>query len=349
MDGCTFTSMNRLAVLLLLPLAATAGAHDLQNPSAPTPPPQDPALTMPSPEDVEATLLALGEIDRRLTVPVAVGGNGPYNFIIDTGAERTVVSRELAGSLRLGASNPVIITSMTGRDKVDTVVVPQLSIKSIGEQHTIIAPALEARNLGALGLLGIDTLRNHQVTIDFEKGTMAVRPSVKRNAFSKRDRDEIVVTAKNVFGQLIVTDAYYDNTRIQVVLDTGSQVTMGNSALRKRVGRDAPRSQKILLTSVTGDQTTADYTEVPNITVGQVRFGAMPVAFADVTPFERFGLVKRPALLLGMDALRSFRRVDIDFPNRQVRFLMPKEARAKETTTGSLIPGARGASPISTY
>jgi hypothetical protein len=64
----------------------------------------------------------------------------------------------------------------------------------------------------------------------------------------------------------------------------------------------------------------------------------MPVAFADVTPFARFGLSHRPALLLGMDALRSFRRVDIDFPNRQVRFLMPRaEARAR---TGSRIPGA---------
>jgi predicted aspartyl protease len=339
--------MKRLAVLLLLPLAATAGAHDLQNPAPATPPPQDPELTMPTPEDIEATLLALGEIDKRLTVPVAVGARGPYNFIIDTGAERTVVSRELAGSLKLGASSPVVITSMTGRDTVGTVVVPGLSIKSIGEQHTIIAPALEARNLGALGLLGIDTLRNHQVTIDFEKGTMAVRPSVKRKASARRDPDEIVVTAKNVFGQLIVTDAYYNNTRIQVVLDTGSQVTMGNSALRKRVGYDAPRSQRIQLTSVTGDQTFADYTQVPNILVGKVRFGAMPVAFADVTPFERFGLTRRPALLLGMDALRSFRRVDIDFPNRQVRFLMPHER--KEARTGSRIPGAETGSSVQSF
>ncbi|HWU96362.1 MAG TPA: aspartyl protease family protein [Sphingomonas sp.] len=341
--------MNRLAALLLLPLAATAGAHDLQNPSERTPPPQDPELTMPSPDDVEATLLALGEIDKRLTVPVAVGTSGPYNFIIDTGAERTVIARELAGSLKLGAASPVVITSMTGRDTVNTVVVPGLSIKSIGEQHTIVAPALEARNLGALGLLGIDTLRNHQVTIDFEKGVMSVRPSVKRKAFAKRNRDEIVVTAKSVFGQLIVTDAYFDDTRIQVVLDTGSQVTMGNSALRKRVGRSAPRSQKILLTSVTGDQTTADYTEVPNVLVGKVRFGAMPVAFADVTPFERFGLTRRPALLLGMDALRSFRRVDIDFPNREVRFLMPVDRRPKERTTGSIIPGKQSTSPVNVY
>jgi predicted aspartyl protease len=329
-------------LFLLLPFGP---AVDGQNP---VPPAQDPELIAPE-TLVDGTLLALGDLDSRLTVPVAVGGKGSYNFIIDTGAERTVVSRELAGSLRLVAGAPVTITSMTGRSLVDTVVVPDLSIKSIGLQHTVIAPALEARNLGAVGLLGIDTLSSHQVTIDFEKGTMTVRPSEKRKKFTRRDPNEIVVTAKSLFGQLIVTDAYYGNTRIQVVLDTGSQVTMGNSMLRKRIGRRAPKTRPIVLTSVTGGQTHADYTFVPDIKVGEVVFGAMPVAFADVAPFERFGLTRRPALLLGMDALRSFRRVDIDFPNRQVRFLMPRGAQHKLEEWKSPMLGTSGASPSKSY
>ena len=58
---------------------------------------------------------------------------------------------------------------------VNTVVVPDLSIKSIGQLHTVVAPSLGARDLGAVGLLGIDTLSKHQVTIDFLAGTMTVR------------------------------------------------------------------------------------------------------------------------------------------------------------------------------
>jgi predicted aspartyl protease len=323
-------------------------ALPIEAPVVPPPaPPQDPELI--SAESVmEATLLTLGEVDQRLTVPVAVNARGPYNFIIDTGAERTVVSRELANTLRLSAGNPVTLLSMTGRSQVDTVLVPDLMIKSVGIQHSVIAPKLEARNLGAIGLLGIDTLRDHQVSIDFDRGTMEVRKSEKRPKFRRRSNDEIVVMAKSMFGQLIVTDAYYGNTRIQVVLDTGSQVSMGNSALRKRIARSR-KTQPIELTDVTGDKTMADYTTVPNIKVGDVLFGSMPVAFADVAPFERFGLTKRPALLLGMDALRSFRRVDIDFPNRQVRFLMPKGTEKRLSfSTGSLLGGS-GASPGRSY
>ncbi len=258
-----------------------------------------------------ATLLAL-ERNRQAAhrCPVAVGNNGPYNFIIDTGAERTVVSRETRRIAQLGPSAPVVVTSMSGRDRVSRHRrgTKRLSIESIGEQPTIIAPALEARNIGKHSACSASircaTIRYHDRLREGHHWRCAQREAFK--AFTKRDPQRgIVVTAKNVFGQLIVTDAYYDNTRIQVVLDTSSQVTMGNSALRKRVGRSAPKAQPITLTSVIGNHTTADYTEVPSITVGKVRFGAMPVAFADVAPFERFGLTRRPALLLDMDALRE--------------------------------------------
>lgn len=328
--------LARPFLLLLLPLGAAAVARDL--------PRQDPELIKEE-TPVEGTLIDLGELDQRLTVPVALGGApGLYNFIIDTGAERTVLSRQLAGSLRLSPGNPVLLTSMTGTRQVDTVLVPQLMIPSVGEKHSIVAPALEAHNLGAVGLLGIDTLQNHQVSIDFDKGIMAVRPSEKRKRRTSYMRGEIVVSAKSLFGQLIVTDAYYENTRIQVVLDTGAQVSLGNSALRKRIGKRL-KTQPIAFTSVTGETAHAEYTNVGGVKVGGVVFGSMPIAFADVAPFERFGLDKRPALLLGMDALRSFRRVEIDFPNRQVRFLMPRGAMRDLRSTGSLIPGGGGSNP----
>ncbi|MBA2770996.1 MAG: aspartyl protease family protein [Sphingomonas sp.] len=42
----------------------------------------------------------------RMTVPVSIGGRGPYRFVVDTGAERTVISRELARELSLDAGPP---------------------------------------------------------------------------------------------------------------------------------------------------------------------------------------------------------------------------------------------------
>jgi hypothetical protein len=76
-----------------------------------------------------------------------------------------------------------------------------------------------------------------------------------------------------------------------------------------------------MLQSVTGGQMLADQTVVKRIRLGGIDINDMPVAFADVHPFAKLGLSDRPAILLGMDALRLFDRVSVDFPNRRVRLL----------------------------
>ena len=271
-----------------------------------------------------ASELALGDAGERMTVPVTIGTNGPYQFIIDTGAERTVISRELATTLGLTQGRDVRLTAMTGTSNVGTVVIPSLSVSDIASQ-SIEAPALLSANLGAPGMLGIDTLSGHALSIDFDTNRMTVRRSTRRSRPAEAAGD-IVVRAKSVYGQLIVTEAYYRSRRISIVIDTGAQVSMGNSALRERMRRELKTPQQISLLSVTGQHMLADYTQVERLDIGGVGFNNLPIAFADVAPFRKFGLTKVPALMLGMDALRLFRRVDVDFTNREVRFSVPRNA-----------------------
>ena len=261
----------------------------------------------------------------RMTVPVTIGGTGPFAFIIDTGAERTVISRELATTLGLTRGPDVRMTAMTGTSNVGTVVIPSLNVSRITSQP-IEAPALFSAHLGAPGMLGIDTLSGHALSIDFETNRMTVRPSTKRNRPPSRNGD-IIVRARSVYGQLIVTQAYYKGRRISVIIDTGSAVSMGNSALRARMRGALKTAQPITLTSVTGDTLVADYTQVERLDIGGVTFNHLPIAFADVAPFRKFGLKDEPALLLGMDALRLFRQVEVDFANREVRFALPRGYR----------------------
>lgn len=298
---------------VLLPLALV---HGVVGQDVPPPSPSAPPST-----------IALTPLDDRMTVPVQIAGAGPYRFVIDTGSERTVISRELAGTLGLAAGGNVLVTAMSGTSRVGTVVIPSLSLSSVPGIGEILAPALSADHLGGQGLLGIDTLKDHKVTIDFDADMMTVTPSTRTKRSEPRARDEIVVRAKNQFGQLIVTDAEFDGQQIRVVIDTGSAVTVGNEALRRLVARASGRLSPLTLTSATGGQVALRYATVERVRVGGVEFNGLSIAFADVPPFARFGLMKRPAMLLGMGALKSFRRVDIDFANREVRFRMPRDNR----------------------
>lgn len=309
---------------LLSPLLLLAAPVAAQNTPAP--------VAEPSALPTAPDLLAFTDADTRMTVPVRIADNGPYRFVIDTGAQRTVISRELASALALPKGPSVRLTAMSGTSTEATVVIPSLGVSSVAGTR-IEAPALSGANLGAAGLLGIDTLQGHAVSIDFDRKLMSVAPSAKHRSRDDAMPGEIVVRARSLFGQLVVTDAYCAGQRVRVVLDTGSPVSMGNLALQRRFARRGRVPVPIELTSVTGGKVAASYTQLPAVTMGALTIDALPVAFSDAAPFRQFGLADKPAILLGMDALQLFRRVEIDFANRELRLALPRNAR---TATPSL-------------
>jgi len=268
--------------------------------------------------------LSFGTRASRMTVPVSIGGRGPYEFIVDTGAERTVVSRDLAGLLGLKQGKVVRVTAMTNAALVDTAMVPGLQMSKIAAA-AIEAPALDQADMGAPGMLGIDALQGRSVAIDFDRDEMTVRPSRKRFG-ARAQPGEIIVTARNRFGQLIVTDAHYHDQRIAVVVDTGTPITIANRAFARMLGHKPRQLGSVSLISALGRLMTADYIAVDRIEIGSVTFHDVPIAVDDAEPFRRFGLADQPALLLGMDSLRLFRNVEIDFANREIRFGLPVAA-----------------------
>lgn len=302
--------MERLIALALLASGAAAAAQD-----TPLPPPAT---------EVAGDELAFVDVEQRMTVPVQISGAGPYQFVIDTGAQRSVISRQLAARLNLAPGRRVRLTAMSGTRSVDTVIIPSLSVSTLGGER-IEAPALEAQHLGASGMLGIDTLQGHALAIDFDRGQMTVTPVGKRTARTRSSPDEIVIQARSLFGQLVVTDASIMGRKVRVVLDTGTSVSLGNLALKRLITR-RDGANPAFFTSVLGEQIAADYVVMPELKLGSATIRSLPVAFADAAPFRAFGLEGRPAILLGMDALKLFRRVHIDFANRELRLVMPRDA-----------------------
>ena len=134
------------------------------------------------------------------------------------------------------------------------------------------------------------------------------------------------MTARRRSGQLIFTNATIAGVRTSVIIDTGGELSIGNKALQKRLRLKSSALQQTSLLDVTGRSVAADYGVAEELLIGRARFGVIPIAFADIAPFKALKLDKKPALFLGMDALRKFDRVAIDFANRKIYFLIPEEA-----------------------
>lgn len=258
----------------------------------------------------------------RMTVPVRLSGIGPFQFMVDTGADRTAISRQLAARLKLVGGASASLHSVAGMSTVETALVPelQLSRKSV---KVIDAPLLDSEHMGADGILGVDSLRSQRIQFDFEQNLMSIVPSASVDR--SYEPDAIVITATRRNGRLIFTDAKVDGRPVTVVLDTGSQVSIGNAALREVLkGRRSDQSvEKVELTSVTGETLAGDYLFVRELDMGGVSLKRLAVVFADAHTFRKLKLTDRPALLLGMNAMRAFKKVSIDFANRKFRVVVP--------------------------
>lgn len=282
-----------------------------------------PVLADPAPKtpDLLATVATRSDDSMRMTVPVTIEGRGPFQFVVDTGSDRTVVSQELAALLKLVAGETVTMHSMSGVGPANTVTVPSLTVAG---QTTlgINAPALQQDYLGSHGLLGIDTLKGRRVVMDFAKRTLSVLRAGEKEQY---DPDTIVVTARSKYGQLVLVDADVDGTPITVIIDSGAQNTVGNAPLRALLAKRNRKMQffKTELIDVTGGRLGAEYAAVGHIRIAGIRVENAVIAFVDAHPFKRYGLLNKPAMLLGMDTLRGFRRVSVDFAQRKVRFLPP--------------------------
>jgi predicted aspartyl protease len=267
------------------------------------------------------------EVDRsdRMTVPVSINGSATYPFVVDTGAERTVIASDLAKWLKLEQGPQLKLATITGPAVAESYMIENLSMNTI-RVDLIEAPGLDRRNLGAYGLLGIDTLEDHKVLIDFKGGKMDVLPSKRKSGLGKVERGMIIVIAKRRAGRMILSNAEIGGVRVDIILDTGAQSSMGNYALRDKLRKRDMRFDyvPVELRGVTGDTLAGDYTQVRNISVGGVTISDLPVTFADNFAFKALKLEDKPAILLGMDAMKLFDRVMVDFGNRRVGFDLPR-------------------------
>jgi hypothetical protein len=315
-----------LSLLSAMVLGAAADPPKISKP-APAPPPtfQD-IMTLP-PAYFDPNLAVGGQdvkarkIESRLSVDVLVNGRGPYKFIVDSGADSSVVGLRIAKELQLPLGTPAILNGMTARNIVDRVKVGQLTLGPTTIRDLEL-PALREVDLGGEGMIGIDALVQQRLMMDFEKRLIKVEDA---RIPERRYPDEIVIIARRQRGQLILTRVRAAGLPLDAVIDTGSEITIGNLALRdKLIKGNRDKFVTIPVTGVTGATVNLQLAKIGELQLGPVILSDVPMAFADVPPFKLFGLSDEPALLLGTDILENFRRVSLDFRARKVRFQMKR-------------------------
>lgn len=303
--------LGLLAGALGAPGLARAQMHDLA------------AVTRIAPDDTvsetvsDDVLAASSDVANRVTVPVTVNGRGPFPFIVDTGSTTTVMSEILAAQLGLTRAGSLLVKAATGPAQSGAVHVESLSV---GRRRlsNLDTPVLARSNLGGLGILGLDVVASQKLVMDFQNKQMRLTASTRRGD----EPNTITVRAKSKHGQLLLVDCNVEGMPLYVILDTGSELTLGNLTMRTMLERHRA-AYEVQVSGVVGEPVTASIGLLRTVDLGNVGLNDMDIAYADLYVFDQFDLHDRPAMLLGMNTLRHFARVSADFPAREVRFTLP--------------------------
>jgi len=286
----------------------------------PVPPPNE------SPTSVEEVLVEAPEPryvapnrrDRigRVWAPVMINGRGPFRLVLDTGASGSAVIPSVVAKLGISTANaPVVnLQGVTGSSIVPAIPVERIEVGDLlleGKQLPVVPDVFG----GAEGVLGTEGLMDKRIFIDFANDEI----SIMRSKQQRPGLGYSVVPITLSKHRLLSLKVRIGMIRVNAILDTGAQVTIGNNALRDllmRRRKDLGATQEIM--GVTLDVAHGQVMAIPVLHIGSIDVTGLRLTFGDMHIFDQWKLTHEPTLLIGMDIIGSFDALVVDYSRREL-------------------------------
>ena len=255
----------------------------------------------------------------RVVVPVMVNGQGPFRFIVDTGANHSTISPGLARKLGLNpaATPSIILDGITGSAQVSFVTIDRLQAGELTIESTALPVVWAPVMAGADGILGAAGIAEKSLLIDFQRNRVSISHAVE----SAVRANSVKIHAVRLAGGLITLKTQIGGVPVLAVIDTGAERTLGNLTLRNALRARQPHGFMAMMTSVYGSTRDVEPGEiqiVPPILIDSLRINDVAMVFGDFHIFKVWGMQGQPAMIIGMDVLGTMASLSIDFKNHDV-------------------------------
>jgi predicted aspartyl protease len=113
-----------------------------------------------------------------VVVPVMINDHGPYKFLLDTGANKTVLSAAVADKLGIPKGRIEMLLSPGGNVPVTARTLKTLELGAARLENVEIAVGKLGlmRTLNVDGMLGSDYLRRFKISIDYDNQIVDIEP-----------------------------------------------------------------------------------------------------------------------------------------------------------------------------
>jgi predicted aspartyl protease len=276
----------------------------------------------PSPAQDAAKVAADTDAAKHLTIAVQINGKGPYRFVVDTGADRSVIADTVATDLGLTRGPLVNVEGIVRTLPAQTVTLGDISFGAVRKKQLVV-PVLPRALLEADGYLGLDVIDGYRVTLDFRNQALLIEQPRYRLLLGFIKPNETIVPVSGHSGHLRATYSRIDGVVATTFIDTGAEVSVGNSKLFEELAAGDPsyfKQETVTLTGVTGGTIEGRVADINRIRMNSLTIYDSKIAISDLQIFDLWGLRDTPALLIGMNFLRQFNQVSIDYGRKELRF-----------------------------
>jgi predicted aspartyl protease len=248
-----------------------------------------------------------------------INGKGPFRFIVDTGASHSTITPGLVQTLGLQTSEAatVVLDGITGSAQVAFVNIDRLQAGEMTIEATAL-PVVSADIMGgADGILGAAGFTTKSLMVDFQHNRVAISRSV---AAAVRTEAQKIHALRLAHG-LITLETRVGGVPVQAVIDTGSERTLGNLALRDALrmpGRPAAVAQVTAVYGATEKIEAGEIRIAPTIVIDSLRITDVAIVYGDFHIFKVWEMVSKPAMIIGMDVLGTVPALGIDFETHDV-------------------------------
>jgi predicted aspartyl protease len=276
----------------------------------------------------------------RVVVPVTVNGKGPFRFIVDTGATYSTITPDVVRALGLKPADvpTVVLNGITGTTQVSAVTLDKLQTGDLIIERLLVPVVSGTLMAGADGIFGAAGLTEKSLSVDFQRNRVEISGGVQAAVRAQALR----IHATRMTHGLMVLAMQVGRVHALAVIDTGSERTLGNLALRDALDQRRRPGTVAQVTSVYGATAQVEPGEIwraPTITIDSLRINDVEVVYGDFHVFKVWDMQDKPAIIIGMDVLGTVGSLGIDFKN-QVIYLASSTA-----TTQTFKPPASLAAP----
>jgi predicted aspartyl protease len=257
-----------------------------------------------------------------ILVPVEVNEQGPFEFILDTGAGTSLIATELADKLKVK-----VLGSKQGQSAGGAVSVSLAKLDSVSVGNAQLPDVdvgiVDLKHIGAAvgakidGDLGYNFLKSFRVSIDYEKCQLRLDDPRKLDVFN-RGGTEVGLRLANPAKPLILVEVHANRQGpFQFAIDTGTSTTAITPELAKRLGVAAsPIGQG----TTAGAHVAVTAGMLDSFMVGGAKTEKMPVVVADFFAVLSEAVGARLDGIVGYNFLRNY-KVVIDYPNERLSLI----------------------------